>query len=316
MTGPTLVTGGSGLLGLALRRLIPEAIYLTQHDGDLRDLSTAQRIMSEIRPSVVVHLAARVGGVKDNAERNAAFFEDNVLINTAVLSAARCSRVTRLVSMLSSCAFPLYSDRPTTEQDLQSGAPYDGNAGYGHAKRLLDRQIRMVAAETGWDWSSLTPVTLYGPHDRFDAESGHVVGSLIRRCWDAKASGLPLTVWGTGRAVRQFAFVNDVAKLLVSHLQKAAGPDTVIVAPDEGITIEILAKAVARACEYTGLILFDSSQPEGVPVKRLQSTRFASRFPQARFTPLNEGLKETVRWFLARHVSSADACGRAASLCP
>lgn len=315
MTGPILVTGGSGLLGSALRRLAPEALYLSRIDGDLRDLGTAQRVISEVRPSAVVHLAARVGGVKENAEHNAAFFEDNVLINTAVLTAARRARVTKLVSVLSSCAFPLFPERPTTEDDLQSGAPYDGNAGYGHAKRLLDRQIRMVAAETGWNWSSLTPVTLYGPNDRFDAESGHVVGSLIRRCWDAKSSGGPFVVWGSGRAVRQFAFVDDVAGLLIEQLARSAGPETVIIAPDEGISIKTLAESVARALDYAGPISFDGNRPEGVLVKRLHSSRFVSRFPRARFTRLEDGLRETARWFLDRTEIAASALGQAPSWC-
>jgi GDP-L-fucose synthase len=296
--------------------MAPEAVYLSRTDGDLRDVGVAHRIFSELRPAKVLHLAALVGGVKDNADHNVAFFEDNVLINAAVLSAARQARVPKLIALLSSCAFPLFPERPTTESDLQSGVPYDGNAGYGLAKRMLDRHIHMVVAETGWGWSSLTPVTIYGPHDRFEAGSGHVVGSLIRRCWEAKTYGRPFAVWGSGRAVRQFAFVDDVARLLLHRLEEPCGPDTTIVAPDEGITIKSLAESVARALDYSGPILFDSSQPEGVLVKRLRSERFSSRFPNVGFTSLREGLNETVRWFLRLQEPAASACGREPSWCP
>lgn len=298
MTGPLLVTGGTGLLGSAVRRIRPDAIFLSRADGDLRDRSVAHRLLAEIRPAQVLHLAGLVGGVKANAAQNSRFFEENALINTAVLSAARTLRIQRLVSLLSSCAFPLFSDRATTEDDLQSALPYDGNAGYGHAKRMLDIHTRLVAKEEGWKWTTLTPVTLYGPQDSFDPEGGHVVGSLIRRCWAAKTTGAPYVVWGSGRAVRQFAFVEDVANIAVDAVQRNLDATTTIIAPDAGITIQTLAETIASAMGYTGPIVFDRSQPEGVLIKRLHSMTFSTRFPDCRFTSLAAGLEKTVRWFL------------------
>lgn len=298
MTGPLLVTGGTGLLGSAVRRIRPDAIFLSRADGDLRDRSVAHRLLAEIRPAQVLHLAGLVGGVKANAAQNSRFFEENALINTAVLSAAKSLRIQRLVSLLSSCAFPLFSDRATTENDLQSALPYDGNAGYGHAKRMLDVHTRLVAKEEGWKWTTLTPVTLYGPQDSFDPEGGHVVGSLIRRCWAAKTTGAPYVVWGSGRAVRQFAFVEDVANIAVDAVQRNLDATTTIIAPDAGITIQTLAETIASAMGYTGPIVFDRSQPEGVLIKRLHSMTFSTRFPDCRFTSLTAGLEKTVRWFL------------------
>lgn len=315
MSGPLLVTGGTGLLGSALRDVVPSVLFLSSADGDLRDSSVAHRLFSELRPSAVLHLAARVGGVKANAANNVTFFEDNALINTAVLGAARRERVPKLVSLLSTCAFPLFAERPTTESDLQSSAPYQGNAGYGYAKRMLDVHTRLVAAEEGFDWSTLTPVTMYGPHDSFDAESGHVVGSLIRRCWNAKVHGTPFIVWGSGRAIRQFVFVRDIARLLLNAKDRSMGPTTTIVTPDEGITIKALAESIAQTMEYQGPIVFDSSQPEGVPVKRLRSTQFTSQFPGFRFTGLQEGLAETVQWFLKQEQPTNERRHQP-SLCP
>lgn len=312
MTRPLLVTGGTGLLGSAIRKLRPDAIFLSRTDGDLRDRSVAQRLLEEIRPGRILHLAGVVGGVKANAASNSRFFEDNALINTAVLSAARALGIQNVISFLSSCAFPLFSDRATTEDDLQAALPYDGNAGYGYAKRMLDLHTRLVAKEEGWNWTTLTPVTMYGLQDLFDPEGGHVVGSLIRRCWEAKTTGTPYIVWGSGRAVRQFVFVDDVAKIAVEAIQRKLDSTTTIIAPDDGITIQALAETIASVIGYTGPIVFDRNQPEGALVKRLQSRVFPKRFPDCRFTSLKQGLEATVRWFI-HHSTSGEGVSRGSS---
>ncbi len=315
MTGPLLVTGGTGLLGSAIRKIRPDAIFLSRADGDLRDRSVAQRLLEDIRPGQILHLAGLVGGVKANAACNSRFFEDNALINTAVLSAARSLGIQKLISLLSSCAFPLFSDRATTEDDLQAALPYDGNAGYGYAKRMLDLHTRLVAKEEDWKWTTLTPVTLYGPQDSFDSESGHVVGSLISRCWAAKTTGTPLVVWGSGRAVRQFVFVDDVAKIAVDAVQRNLDSTTTIIAPDAGITIQTLAETIASVMGYMGPMVFDRTQPEGVLVKRLHSRSFAERFPDCRFTSLKSGLEATVRWFIDHSLSGKGISNGSLPLC-
>ena len=309
MTGPLLVTGGSGLLGSAVRELHPQAVFVTRADGDLRRPDVAKALLEEIRPSKLLHLAGLVGGVKANAAQNSRFFEDNALINVAVLSAARELRIPRLVSILSSCAFPMFPDRATSEEDLQAALPDDGNAGYGYAKRMLDLHTQWAVKEEGLQWTTLTPVTMYGPHDSFDAEQGHVVGSLIRRCWDAKMTGTPYVVWGSGRAVRQFVFVRDVARVALDVVESYPEPTTTIITPDSGITIKTLAETIAKVVGYTGQILFDHSQPEGVLIKRLHSVYFATRFPAFQFTDLRKGLEETVHWYVQR-VPISETAGR------
>jgi GDP-L-fucose synthase len=280
-------------------------VFLTSKDGDLRHPNVAKSLLEDIRPSKLLHLAGLVGGVKANAAQNSRFFEDNILMNASVLSAARELKIPRLVSILSSCAFPMFSDRATTEQDLLAAVPYDGNAGYGYAKRMLDLHTRLVARDEGLTWTTLSPVTMYGPHDSFDSEQGHVVGSLIRRCWNAKTTGAPYVVWGSGQAVRQFVFVRDVARVALDAVECHLEPSTTIIAPDSGMTIKSLAETVADVMGYKGPITFDRNQPEGVPVKRLQSRCFVSRFPAFSFTDLRAGLEETVQWF-GRYVSSVE----------
>lgn len=314
MTGPLVVTGGSGLLGTAVRELHPQALFLSSEDGDLRRPDVAKALLEEIRPNKVLHLAGLVGGVKANAAENSRFYEDNALINTSLLSAARLLRIPRLVSILSTCAFPMFPDRATTEDDLQAALPYDGSAGYGYAKRMLDLHTRLAAKDEGLAWTTLTPVTMYGPHDSFHSEQAHVVGSLIRRCWSAKTTGTPYVVWGSGRAVRQFVFVRDVARVALDSLDRHCEPTTTIIAADSGISIRSLAESIADAMAYRGPIVFDRTQPEGVLIKRLQSACFASRFPGFKFTDLKNGLAETVHWFVqhappTETASAISSCG-------
>jgi GDP-L-fucose synthase len=298
MNSELLVTGGSGLLGAALRELYPQATYVSSYDGDLCDPARVRALFERFRPKRVLHVAARVGGVKSNAEQNADLLADNLLINTNVLRAAQQSGVSRLVSVLSSCAFQLYTDRDSCEDDLHVGQPFAGNLGYGCSKRILDVQTRLMVEQYGVQFSTIAPVTMYGPHDNFDLNGGHVIGALIHKAVVAKETGGPLEVWGGGKAVRQFVYVKDVARILLTALDSSDGPNTVIVAPDRGLTIRELVQEVVKAVEFAGPVVFNADKPEGVLVKRLSSSRFAEKFPGFQFTLLPDGLKEAVNWFL------------------
>lgn len=293
-----LVTGATGLLGSAIRALCPAATFVSSRTADLRDAREVAALFNRVRPRRVLHLAARVGGVLANARRNAEFFADNVLMNTNVLTIGDQYGVERLVAVLSSCAFPPCLDRPATEDDLHVGLPFEGNLGYGYAKRMLDLHIQLLARQKGCRWTTITPVTMYGPHDHFDPVNGHVVAALIHRCWLAKRDGQAFVVWGTGQAIRQFVFAEDVARLLVETLHSGSGPETLIVAPDDGVCVRRLAELIAEVMGFDGPILFDGHGPEGVPIRRLRSIRFAERHPNYVFTGLEAGLRKTVAWFL------------------
>jgi len=297
-----LVTGGSGLLGHAVRKVCPRARFLSSKDCDLRNSGPIERIFKNEKPDLVLHLAAKVSGVKVNAARNADFFTDNVQINTNVLAAAAQEhKVKSLVSVLSSCAFPFYSGRPTSEDDLHSGMPFAGNLGYGCSKRMLDIHTRLLWEQYGCRFTTLTPVTMYGPHDHWDLDDSHVLSALIHKCFHAKRNGKPLEVWGSGKAVRQFIFSADVARLLMKVSQSIKTPDTVILAPDSGIRIKDLAELIVKIMKFKGRVRFDTGKPEGQLVKILKSKVFHKRFPGFKFTKLEKGLEETVEWFLEHH---------------
>lgn len=301
MSAELLVTGGGGLLGSALKQLRPDARFVTRCDYDLTDITQVIRLFAEARPKRVLHLAARVGGVKTNAAQNADLFSQNVQINTNVLAVAQRFEVSRLVSVLCSCAFAIRPDRPSKEADLHAGMPYEGNLGYGCSKRMLDVHTKLLHEQYGCRFSTIAPATIYGPHDNFDLEDGHVVAALIHRCSLAIARQRPLEVWGTGSAVRQFVFALDIARLALWELDRYDGPETMIVAPDHGVTIRHLVELIARVMNHDGPIVFDHSKPEGQLIKVLESTTFAGRYPRFCFTPLEEGLDTTAAWFLEQH---------------
>jgi GDP-L-fucose synthase len=266
----------------------------------LTDVSQARALFDRLRPKRALHLAARVGGVKSNAAKNADLFALNSQINANVLSVANQYGVQRLVSVLSSCAFALYPERPSNEDDLHVGMPFEGNLGYGCSKRMLDVHTRLLWEQYGCQFSTVAPVTMFGPHDNFDLEDGHVIGALIHKMTIAKETDSPVEVWGSGNAVRQFVYAKDVARVLLAELDSFEGPETTIVAPDEGLPIRTLVEQIARAVRFEGPVKFDRTKPEGVAIKRVVSKRFESRYPGFAFTPMEAGLAETVDWF-CRH---------------
>ncbi len=294
-----LVTGGDGFLAHAVREILPDAVFATRRDGDLTQLAETEKLFDKIKPQAVLHLAAEVGGVKMNAERNADMFALNAQLNVNVLQAAQKRRTPKLFSILSSCAYPETAGAVMSEDDLHSGMPFAGNLGYGFSKRMLDLQTRMVREQDKLNWFTITPVTMFGPHDDFSLETGHVAGALMRKCFSAKKNGAPLEVWGTGKAVRQFVYVRDVARLLVQILSSARAPEAgnVIMAPDDGISIGQLAEDIAHAFDFKGPIKFDTSKPEGQMVRVIKSKHFRELFPDFKFTPREQALKATAEWF-------------------
>lgn len=292
-----LVTGGGGLLGYALKKLLPNAVFVTREDYDLTELSEAKRLFESFRPKRVIHLAAQVAGVQGNAMNNADLFTANVQINTNVLSMAHWHGVSRLISILSSCAFQCYPDRPSSEDDLHVGLPFGGNLGYGYAKRMLDVQTRLFWEQYGCKYSSITPVTMYGPNDNWDLEKAHVIGALIHRTYLTKQRNEPLEVWGNGNAVRQFICSYDVAQVLVRELDSFTDAETMIVAPETGIAIRDLTRLIAETMKFEGHIVFNPNKPDGQPFKMLKSRKFSHRFSDFTFTSLKEGLRLTAEWF-------------------
>ena len=304
-----LVTGGGGLFGYALKEICPRAAYVSSRDYDLTDNCRVQAMFEKFRPEKVIHLAAKVAGVKTNAEKIADMFTVNAQINTNVLAAAQAFGVRKLVAVLSNCVFKEHPEAPPTEKDIHKDMPYHGHLGYGYAKRMLDLQIHLLHKQYGCKFTSVTPVTIFGPNDNWKIGEGHVVGSLIHKCYLAKKTNAPFEIWGSGNAVRQFIYSHDMARILLETLDKYDGQETIIIAPDGGTSIRTLAETIAKAMDFRGNMVFEKDKPEGESVRVLNNAKFKSLFPDFKFTPLEDALRSTVRWFQDNY-SRMPATGR------
>jgi GDP-L-fucose synthase len=295
-----LITGGAGMVGRALAASADpaiEAVFAGSADADLRDASACAGLFARVRPTHVIHLAARVGGVLANTQRVGDFFRDNLLINLNVLDAARDSRVEKFVCILSSCVYPDGAPLPLRETSLHAGEPHPSNFGYAYAKRMLEVQCRAYTQQFGLRCICLIPNNLYGPHDNFDTESGHVIPALIRKIHAARQADGRAVVWGDGSPRREFTFVADLARAIWWALREYDGPP-LNVGTDEEVTIRHAAESICRVLDFDPARLdWDTRMPSGQPRKPTDTTRFRA-LSGLRMTPIADGIAATVRWYL------------------
>ena len=249
-----LVTGGSGFVGRRLKKIKPNWTYCSSRDCDLLDLESTKQYISDLKPDAIIHLAARVGGIKENAENQADFYFENTIINTNLLHAAHLCGVNRVLSSLSTCAFPDELEKyPFIEQDMFSGPPALTNFSYGYTKRALQVQSVSYRKQYNLNYSTFSPSNVYGPGDHFGSLGSHFVASLVHKVANSKAGDV-LTFWGTGSPLRQQLYVDDLCKIIPILLEKHNTSTPVIVAPDENLSIlkmcETLIENVDKDISY------------------------------------------------------------------
>ncbi len=298
-----LVTGGKGMVGRAVEATADadaDVFYATSSDADLRDAAACEALFERVRPTHVLHLAARVGGVLENTRRIADFFLDNIRINIHVLDCARRTGVTKLVSLLSSCVYPDGIRLPLREVDLHAGEPHASNFGYAYAKRMLEVQSRACARQYGVHFVCLIPNNIYGPHDNFHLDAGHVIPAMIRKIHAAKTGGAPAVLWGDGTPLREFTCSHDIGRALWWALRDYEGPPMNI-GTDEEISIRQAAETICRVLGYDAAKLeWDTGKPAGQHRKPTDTRRFRA-LSNLTPTPFDEGVAEAVRWY-ADHV--------------
>jgi GDP-L-fucose synthase len=299
-----VVTGGAGFLGSFVVEKLREHgatdIFIPRsRDFDLRDLEAIQRMLSDAKPSIVIHLAARVGGIGANRAHPAEFFYDNLRMSIQLFHECWRTGVEKLVAIGTVCAYPKFASVPFCEEDLWNGYPEETNAPYGLAKKMLLVQSQAYRHQYGFNSIFLLPANLYGPRDNFDLESSHVIPALIRKCVEANKKGHDhISAWGTGNVTREFLYVEDAAEGILLATERYNESWPVNLGSGVEITINDLTHLIAQLTRFEGRVEWDTRKPDGQPRRNLDTTKAENFFGFRARMPLEEGLRRTIEWYL------------------
>jgi GDP-L-fucose synthase len=312
-TKRVVVTGGAGFLGSAvvnkLRARGYENIVVPRSNNyDLRHQEAIVRLHRDVKPQVVIHLAAVVGGIGANRANPGRFFYENAIMGIQMMEYARQFGVEKFVAVGTICAYPKFASVPFKEEELWSGYPEETNAPYGLAKKMMLVQAQAYRAQYGFNAIYLLPVNLYGPRDNFDLESSHVIPALIRKCVEAKENNdKQIVLWGDGSPTREFLYVEDAAEGIVLATERYDGSEPVNVGTGEEISIRNLAQLIAGEVGFRGGIVWDTTKPNGQPRRCLDISRAQHYFGFRAQCRLREGIAKTLAWFMAHRLSLREA---------
>ena len=292
----TLVTGAGGLVGSTIETQFgPRSSELNlMHFDAVCDYIKTNDIDS------IIHCAAKVGGIKANSEHLGEFFYENTMMNMNVLEAARKTGVKKVVSFLSTCVFPDKATYPLTTEQIHEGEPHQSNYAYAYSKRMVEVQSRAYRDQYGCNFVTIIPCNIYGKHDNFNLESGHVIPSLIHKCYLAKQNDTPFEVWGTGRAYREFIYAKDVGKLASWVLENYDDSESLILSPDEEVSIAVIAQEIAYRMRFNGIIRYNQKL-DGQLRKPSDNSKLKKLIGDFRFTPIEQGLEESIGWFVENY---------------
>lgn len=304
-----VVTGGAGFLGTrVVERLITlgasEVFVPRKSNYDLVNIEDVIKLLKDARPNIVIHLAAKVGGIWANKLHPAEYFYENLMMGVQLFHNCWQEKIEKFVSVGTVCSYPKYANTPFSEDELWNGYPEETNAPYGLAKKMLLVQSKTYKEQYGFNSINLLPANLYGPGDNFDEASSHVMPALIRKCFNAKNQNVSeVEVWGTGSASREFLFVDDAAIGIVSAAEFYNQSEPVNLGSGEEITIKSLATKIAIATGYEGKFAWDSSKPDGQPRRKLDTSRALKEFGFQAQTKLDDGLKKMADWYIDSKLS-------------
>lgn len=290
-----LVTGGSGMVG----RQVSGDVHLSFKDCDLTNFSQVRDVFRELRPTEIVHLAAKVGGVQGNINYPGQFYEQNMMMNTNVLCAARRFGVKKLLYASSSCIYSPQAPLPSSENHQHIAPPFESHEAYAYTKRMLDVQARAYRSQWGSNFTGFVLVNLYGPNDNFDEVNGHIIPSLISRCIRSKEEGTDFEVWGSGWPLREVVYVKDVGRIIDILMDNYNEPEPVNISPGTELHVREIAETIAQAVGFKGNITYNTAKPDGQLRKPTDNTKLLKYLPKDfKWTPLSQGLSETVEWYL------------------
>ena len=298
-----MVTGGSGLVGTAINSISNnynyKFIFLSSKDADLTIFDQTQKIFKKYKPNYVIHLAGFVGGLFRNMNNMTDMIEKNLLININVLKCCHEFKVKKVVNCLSTCIFPDKTKYPINEEMLHNGPPHNSNYGYAYSKRILEIQSKAYNESFGNNFVCVIPTNIYGKNDNFSLKDGHVIPALIHKCYLAKKNNKKFIVKGTGKALRQFIYSEDLAKLVMWTLEKYDKKDSLILSVNEKdeVSIEKIVKLIAKNFDYDSNIIFDSNFSDGQYKKTADNSKLMKLIKNFNFTSIEDGLEETIKWF-------------------
>lgn len=303
-----LVTGGNGFLGKYVVKKLKQIgvhgdsiIIPRSKEYDLRKEKDCRTVLKDV--NIIIHLAAKVGGIGFNLKNPGSLFYDNLIMGAYLMELARKSKVEKFVGIGTVCAYPKFTSIPFKEEDLWNGYPEETNAPYGLAKKMLLVQGHAYRKQYGFNAIYLLPVNLYGPGDKFDLESSHVIPALIRKFFEGKQKKLPqVIVWGTGKPTREFLYVKDAAEAIVLATKKYNKAEPINIGSCFEISIKQLAETIAKFVGYKGEIIFDATKPDGQPRRKLDTAKAEKEFGFKAKTDFKTGLQKTVAWYI-KHLS-------------
>jgi nucleoside-diphosphate-sugar epimerase len=288
-----IITGGSGLVGKSLKKYLPNGIYLSSKDFDLTTENGVKNMYETYKPSIVIHLAAKVGGIVDNINKPAEYFTENILMNTLLVEYARRYNVKRFIGILSTCIYPDVSEEyPMKEEVLHMGSPTETNFSYGYAKRSLAVQIDSYNKQYGTKYQYLTPCNLYGLDDKDGENNSHFITALVKKIFDAKQNNQnSITLYGDGTPLRQFMYSDDLAKVIYTLIDKEIY-ESFNVATIENLSIKEMVKIALSSCESEDLqIVWDTTKPNGQYRKDVSIKKLKTLLPEFEPISLGEGIK-------------------------
>jgi len=314
------VTGGAGFLGSfvveKLRKRGCRDIFVPRSsEYDLVDMEAVKRLYHDAKPDIVIHLAARVGGIGANRANAGKFFYDNAMMGIQLIEQGRLFGLEKFVALGTVCAYPKFAPVPFKEENLWDGYPEETNAPYGLAKKMLLVQSQAYRNQYGFNSIYILPVNLYGPRDNFDLETSHVIPALIRKCLEAKERGEPeIVCWGDGSPTREFLYVEDCAEAILLATEDYNESDPVNIGTGQEISIKDLIHLIAELTGYHGRIVWDTTKPNGQPRRCLSTDRAKERFSFIAKTDFREGLRQTIAWYLSTRAPDLTTADRVSTI--
>ena len=299
-----LITGSSGLVGMALREFLENKNYTlftpSSQECNLLNFEQTLNYFQIKKPEFVIHLAANVGGLYKNMNDKVGMFEKNMKINMNVLECAYICNVKKVVSCLSTCIFPDKTTYPINEKMLHDGPPHFSNDAYAYAKRMLEIHSKSYNEQFDTNFICVIPTNIYGPHDNYSLENGHVIPSLIHKCYLAKQEQKDFVVRGTGKPLRQFIYSSDLARLLLWVMEEYEEKESIILSVSEKdeISIKDIAFEIAKCFHYEKYLVFNESYSDGQFKKTADNSKLLSYLPDFKFLSIKEGISNSVKWFV------------------